>query len=269
MKNLEKYKDDLDQLIRLGHQLLHAMRYECKTDQFVESVKQQLGEKTSRFLKSLPSFKIEYQIWYSEATAIVRQLLPDRLDDFTGYYEKPSGRKNVTYETYRISDYLLGLEVTDTGSFGATIVSPDAAIPRFEQQLAIMKAVKSRFESSLFDIRQIVQADLLDSELEAADLLVKHGFVRAGGAIAGVVMEKHLSQVCENHSIKIRKKNPKISDFNERLKAAEVIDTPQWRSNQFLADIRNQCDHNRKYEPTMERVSELVEGVRKLTKTLY
>ncbi len=243
------------------------MRYESTKDEFVKIVKKQLGEKATGFLDSLPSFSDEYQIWYSEAKAIVRQLLPDRIDDFVGYYEKPRNRKEITYETYRISDYLLGLITRD--SFGETAVGPSNAIRRFEQQLAIMQAVKKRFESSLFDIRQIVQADLLDSELEAADLLVKHGFVRAGGAIAGVVMEKHLSQVCENHAIKIRKKNPNISDFNDGLKAAEVIDTPAWRSNQFLADIRNQCDHNRDDEPTAEKVSELVEGVKKLTKTFF
>ena len=60
-----------------------------------------------------------------------------------------------------------------------------------------------------------------------------------------------------------------ISDLNDALKAAEVIDTPQWRSNQILADIRNLCDHIRDDEPTAEKVSELVEGVKKLTKTLF
>lgn len=243
------------------------MRYERTKDKFVKLVKKELGEKATDFLDSLPSFSDEYQIWYSEAKAIVRQLLPDRIDDFTGYYEKPRNRKEITYETYRISDYLLGLIRRD--GMGGTAVDPSGAIPRFEQQLAIIRAVKKRFESSLFDIRQIVQADLLDSELEAAELLVKHGFVRAGGAIAGVVMEKHLSQVCENHAVKIRKKNPTISDFNNGLKEAEVIDTPSWRSNQFLGDIRNQCDHNRGVEPTAENVFELIEGVKKLTKTLF
>lgn len=267
MQNLEKYKDDLDLLLRSGNQLMNAMRYESTKEEFVRIVKKQLGDKAKGFLESLPTFSDEYQIWYSEAKAIVRQLLPDRIDDFIGFYETPRNRKDVTSETYRISDYLLGLFVR--GDFGSIKVGPSAAIRHFEQQLVIMKAVKKRFESSLFDIRQIVQADLLDSELEAADLLVKHGFVRAGGAIAGVVMEKHLCQVCENHAIKIRKKNPTISDFNDRLKAAEVIDTPGWRSNQFLADIRNQCDHDRDVEPTAEKVSELVEGVKKLTKTLF
>ncbi len=89
-----------------------AIQYESMREKFVKAVRIELGEKANSFLESLPSFTDEYQGWYSEAKAIIRQLLPDRLDDFSGYYEKPSGRKNVTYETYRISDYLMSLTVT-------------------------------------------------------------------------------------------------------------------------------------------------------------
>lgn len=151
----------------------------------------------------------------------------------------------------------------------ARVVNTDAAIPRFNQQLAIVKAVRNRFESSLFDIRQIVQADLFDSELEAAKALVKHGFFRAGGAIAGVVVEKHLAEVCKNHGIGISKKNPVIADFNDALKNANVIDLPQWRSNQYLGDLRNLCDHNKEKEPSEDEVTDLINGVMKLTKTLF
>ena len=45
----------------------------------------------------------------------------------------------------------------------------------------------------MFDIRQLVQADLFDSELDAADELGKKKFTRAAGALAGVVLERHLS----------------------------------------------------------------------------
>jgi hypothetical protein len=129
--------------------------------------------------------------------------------------------------------------------------------------------VKARFESSLFDIRQLVQADLFDSELDAAEELIKQGFTRAAGALAGVILERHLNQVCLNHNIKISKKDPGISDLNDILKDASVLDIPQWRSIQYLADIRNLCDHNKKVEPTIEQVNELVAGVKKVTKTLY
>ena len=266
MKNLEKYKEDLNQLIETGGQLLNAIQYECSKEEFKKVVKKTLGAKATDFLSNLPAFSDGYQAWYSEAKVLVRQLLPDRFDDFCDYYEKPKGRKDLDHENYRISDYLLNLSATRRGE---TIVGPDSAIPKFHQQLEIVKAVKKRFESSLFDIRQIVQANLFDSELEAAKALVKNGFFRSGGALAGVVMEKHLVQVCENHGIKFRKKKLTIADFNEALKAAEVIDIPRWRLNQHLADIRNRCDHHREAEPTSEQVTDLVDGVMKLTKTVF
>jgi len=132
-----------------------------------------------------------------------------------------------------------------------------------------LKSVKTRFESSLFDIRQLVQADLFDSELEAAKELAKHKFTRAAGALAGVVLERQLAQVCENHGLKITKKNPSISDLNDILKNADVIDTPQWRFIQHLADIRNICDHSKTIEPTVEQVDDLINGVIKTCKTLF
>ena len=269
MKNFEQYKDDLEQLIAAGTRLEMAMRYACDPKAFEKSVRKERGEKaTPDFLRDLPSFPDEYQAWYSEAQRLVRQLLPDRFDDFSGYYEKPKTRKELTNESYRISDFLQSLQVIRSRD-GKEIVGPSAAISQFKQQLTIVKAVSNRFESSLFDIRQFVQVDLFDSELEAAQALVKQGFLRAGGAMAGVVMEKHLAQVCENHKVKLGNQAPTIANFNDALKKAEVIDLPQFRFNQLLGDLRNRCAHNKDAEPTKENVNDLVDGVGKLTKTLF
>jgi len=149
------------------------------------------------------------------------------------------------------------------------VVGPDAAIPHFRQQLAIVKAAKSRFDSSLFEIRQLVQADLFDSELAAAEGLNKYKFARAAGALAGVVLEGHLAQVCHDRKLTISKKNPGISDLNEVLKAGDVIDVPEWRFIQHLADIRNLCDHSKKPDPTAAQVADLIDGVKKAIKTVF
>jgi hypothetical protein len=230
--------------------------------------KKQFKDKAKEILASLPTFTDAYQPWYSEAKALIRQLLPDRLANFVRHYEKPKPRKDITHESYRIEDYLQGLQVT-RGWQKEKVVGPESAIPHFRQQLSILNAVNGRFESSLFDIRQLVQVDLFDSELDAAVELAKNKFTRAAGALAGVVLEKHLTQVCQNHAIKITKKNPGIGDLNEALKKADVIDTPQWRFIQHLADIRNLCDHNKKTEPTGSQVDDLIAGVQKLVKTVF
>jgi hypothetical protein len=280
LTNLDRYKNDLGSLIAKGDDLLNAMLAECFPDKITERLRKEfekagiskplIGKKTKEYFDSLPTFQQAYQSWYSEAKAMVKQLLPDRLADFVRHYEKAKPRKDITYANYTIEDYLQGLNVNRlSGLQREKIVGPDAAIPQFQQQLAIVQSVKARFESSLFDIRQLVQADLFDSELEAAEELAKNKFTRAAGAVAGVVLERHLAQVCDNHNIKVAKQNPTISDLNDILKGANVVDIPQWRFIQHLADIRNLCDHNKVVEPTIEQVNDLVQGVRKISKTLF
>lgn len=144
-----------------------------------------------------------------------------------------------------------------------------AVANRFSMQLAILRAVQDRFESTLFDIRQLVQADVFDSELDAARELAKNGFLRGAGAVAGVVLEKHLAQVAANHTVVMRKQHPTISDLNDALKNAQVIDVPVWRSIQRLGDLRNLADHNKHREPTTEEINELIDSVDKIAKTLF
>src|SRR5262245_53849428 len=151
-KNITRFKPDLQRLIQDG-QLLHlAMRYEVHSEQFAAALRKQLGkDEAQELIKSLPTFSVGYERWYSESLVVLRQLLPDRVGDFVGLYEKPKGRKEVQYGNYVIQDYLQGLRVTLRGE---EKVGPGAAICQFEQQLAILKAAEARFESSLFEMRQ-------------------------------------------------------------------------------------------------------------------
>ena len=258
INNLKRYEADLDRLLSEGHLLLTAMHAE----QYPDELKKHLGEGHAAFVKKLPKFKTDYQRWYSEAKVVVKQIIPDRLDDFVRHYERHHGRKRMQWDNYTIEDYLQGLSVGET-------VPMRAGISRMEQQQSILQSAKQRFKSSLFDIQQLLAADLFDSELSAARALAKNGFVRAAGAVAGVLLEKHLRQVCENHSIKVTKKNPSIGDLNNLLKEAGVIDTPRWRATQHLADIRNLCDHDKEREPTKDQVQDLMDGVEKALKTLF
>jgi len=263
--NLERFRKDLDRLIDNGTILEYSMKRAIDKKAFDASAKEQLKEKSSAFIKSLPDFRVSYEAWYSESLALLKQLLPDRVANFISFYEKPKTRKDISYGNYVIQDYLQGLRVSRVGQ---TIVDSSAALPQYQQQLSIIKAAKTRFESSLFEIRQLVQADLFDSEIEASRELLKHKFLRAAGAVAGVVLEKHLRQVCDDRSLSITKKNPGISDLNEILKANSVIDVAQWRYISLLGDIRNLCDHNKSQEPTHEQVIDLINGTDKVLRTV-
>ncbi|HMQ70178.1 MAG TPA: hypothetical protein PKA90_12550 [Ignavibacteria bacterium] len=269
MKNIEKYKSDLKLLIEKGDKLDLSIKYECYPEKIVVQIKAHLKDdkKVKEYIKKILPFNKEYQIWYSESLVLIKQLLPDRIYDFVRLYEKPKTRKAIEYGNYVIEDYLQTLTVRS--ACGEKKVGPEAAINQFEQQLNILKSIERRFESTLFDIRQLVQADLFYSELDAAKELNKNKFSRGAGAIAGVVLEKHLGQVLANHNLKSTKNNSSISDFNDILKSANVYDTPTWRKIQHLGDIRNMCDHSKSREPKQDEVDELITRVDAIIKTVF
>jgi len=269
MNNIDKYKKDLKFLIEKGDKLDTSIKYECYPENVENQIKEVLKdeEKTKKYIREILPFNKEYQSWYSESLVLIKQLLPDRLSDFVRLFEKPKARKSIEYGNYVMEDYLQTLRVSN--NFGEKKVGPEAAINQFEQQLNILKSIERRFESSLFDIKQLVQADLFDSELDAAKELNKNKFSRGAGAIAGVVLEKHLAQVLLNHNIKIAKKTPSIADLNDNLKSSGIYDTPIWRKIQHLGDIRNLCDHNKEREPKNDEVEELILGVGAIIKTVY
>lgn len=266
--NLAKYKKDLEAVIEEGYLVQQSLRRMYRgREQFREELREANGgdeEAVEEILKKLRPFPSAYQEWYSEAVSLIRQLLPDRLTDFIKLYEKPKTRKEVTAENYRIEDACQGLSLTR----GATvIVDSKAAVVLVHQQIAMVKAIQRRFESSLFDIKQLVQADIFDSELESARSLLKNGYTRAAGAIAGVVLEGHLKEVAAKHGLPKGAKT--INPINMALKAAEVIDLAQSRHIEFLGDIRNKCGHKNSADPTPSEVEDLIAGTEKVIKTIF
>ncbi|SHL57427.1 hypothetical protein SAMN05444159_6253 [Bradyrhizobium lablabi] len=254
----ERYKADLTRLVWEGKKIAVALQYDCDPE---------AAKKTGLKKEDLPDARQAYQAWYSEALACVTQLLPDRVEDFISYYKPLKPRKSVGFANYTMSDYLIGSTVYDSDS-ARWIVPANSALSAIFNQYKIVETISNRFESTLFDIRALVHADLLDDELAAADELNKQGFSRGAGAIAGVVLEAHLAGISETHKIKLAK-NATISTLNDALKKADILDTATWRFIQHLGDIRNKCDHKADADPTRDEVKELVDGVRKITKTVF
>lgn len=275
MNNRQRYKMELEQLVKWGKRLEAAIVYECSLKEIkdigVEDIlehAEKLGWEDGDDEIHIPSFREEYRQWYSEAEAIVRQLLHTHLEDFRRYYQLPNPQDpmKITDRDYRISDYLIGQQVMAHSFYGhrVSVHGNPIVLHLFKQQLSIVKAAAERLDSSLHEIKQLVQADLFDSELDAAKELMNTGFLPAAGMMAAVVMEKHLAQVCEKHGIEFKKEKRKltINDFNDRLKDNSVIDIPEWRRNQHLGDLRNLCSHyNEGREVTKEEIEELIKGV--------
>lgn len=241
MNEYSDIKKELKKLISKGNELYKAlgMYKEDRTNFF--------------------DFVSGYEGWYSKALSIVKQLLPDRVEDFIILYTN-NKRKELCYSTYTISD---ALRMVEKGN-----CTPFVAITSFMRQIEILKACEDTFDSKLYNLKVLLQADVFDSEIDSAKHLKKKGFYRAAGAICGVVIEKHFSEVCKNRGIVIKKKSPTIADYNDALRDI-VYDIVEWRKIQRLGDIRNLCDHSKDREPTLDEIEDLISGTEKVIKTIF
>lgn len=218
--------------------------------------------------KDMVAFGTAYQNWYSRAYKLVQALAPERLAEFTGYYQIDTKRKVTDASNYVIQDYVKGIGAR-VGAYSKPLWDIHLTIQiRIVNQMQIIASLRSRIGTVLQDVTGHLFAELQDAELNAASQLKKTS-LRAAGALAGVVLERHLQRVAVNHGVAPAKKSPTIADLNDPLKQAGVYDTPTWRKIQLLSDIRNICSHQKSADPTPEQVEELIAGVNSVVKGIF
>ena len=256
-------RDRLDELIEEGRSLVSAV---------------QTAHATLSDRKAHPDMipEIQYQTWYTEATRVIRDILPERLAEFRALYDPSDGSTEVPKSrlSYGIRHFLSGYTRWTGGTETTGLRRPQlpysaVALRKLEIQVAILEAARLPLDSVLADIRGIVQADLFDSELAAARHLHENGYVRAAGVLSGVVLESHLQTVCATHSVAYQKQKPTISDLSQYLRQSGIIDLPVERRIQALADIRNLCSHKDRRDPTHDEAEQLIDGVDNTIKTIH
>lgn len=255
MNKYDDIKKEIERLFEEGKRLHNGLTV---LDDVVLDKRKSLSDKDE---KDMYFFIYDYEVWYTASLHIIKNIIPDRVNDFVFLY-RGDKRKEITWQNYTISDAIQA-KTSSSHSF-----HPGCASYNLLQQVSIVKSCLDKFDKKVYDIQLVLQADIFDSEIESAKHLHKLGFLRAAGAICGVVIEKHFAGVSDAHNIAIKKKNPTISDFNDKFKDV-VYDTIEWRRIQRLGDIRNLCDHNKDREPTPDEVLELISGTERTIKTIF
>ncbi len=266
-KNREALLRDTQQLLSEGVQIFQAELHRRGKGGVSVKGKTAEAKKDSELVEKYPLHQ-SYQAWYSKALPLVRQVLPDRHAEFIEQYRLDK-RKEVSWLSYTISDYLIGLQITrgfDKTPVFDTFTSFSA---KFQHQLTILSSCADRIDSALANIEGLLQAELFDDALAAARELQRKKHLRAAGTLAGVTLERHLATVATRRAIQVGKKDPTIADLNEALKREGVLDIPNWRFIQRLADLRNLSAHAKDREPTSDEVEELIGGIEKTIKTVF
>lgn len=123
----------------------------------------------------------------------------------------------------------------------------------FKRVKAVFMAAREDFEGGyLGKVRNLVQAEIADSELDQARELLRSGYIAAAAVVAGVVLETTLKTLCERHTIatgKLEKMNAdlvKIGQYNvlvqKRITALAAIrnSAAHGNVNDFeLADVKS------------------------------
>jgi len=104
------------------------------------------------------------------------------------------------------------------------------------------------FYGLLIPFKQLVQAEVFDSELDQAKHFLDTGYITAAAVTAGVVLETAIRELCKNHDeIELYPENStipkKLDVLNAALKKADVYGVLQQKRITALADIRNSAAH--------------------------
>lgn len=243
--------DNIDQLVSEGEML--SISLFKLSQEGLNSLKKQNVDPTV-----LPDFNSDYESWYTKCYNLIHMVANYRLSDFVSLY-KCENRKTLSIENYCIMDALWG-RIWSRGD--KVIAEPKDIISKVRMQVKIVASLKTIINDYFYNLNTEIEYDVFDSELDSAYELLKKKFLRSAGVIAGVLLEKHLLNVCNAHSIKIAKKEPTLSDLYNILKDNAIIDLAMWRKLQYLGDIRNLCCHNKGADPTDTQVKDLLDGTK-------
>ncbi|EHV9709249.1 DUF4145 domain-containing protein [Vibrio parahaemolyticus] len=107
---------------------------------------------------------------------------------------------------------------------------------------AIFDAAKEDFEGGyLSSLKQLVQAEVFESELDQAQELLDSGYKLASAVIAGVVLETALRDLCSSNKIA----HGKLDTMNSQLTKAGIYSKLQQKQITAIADIRNSAAHGK------------------------
>ena len=237
-----------------------------------------------------------YQAWYTKALRVIRQLYPERSDDFQAHYRELLALQRSTpslpwyRKALRVMHRLTarrsqaakdhereGHDSARPGSpetvrhtcMGMTITPNGEMIPsvrltflaHFSQQLRILSAVRDGLEYVLADVHSTLYGDVENHVLAAVYTLSQHGHRRAAGALAGVLLEIHLAHVATKYRVAVGAKSPDITMLNAALKRGGIYDGESWRFIQRLGALREVWVDSSRHDPTVDELTTFIHGV--------
>ena len=116
-------------------------------------------------------------------------------------------------------------------------------------------------------VMKLAQNEVFNDLLDEASYLLSQGYKDAAAVYIGIVLERHLRQLCAKHGVSLvinRKKKPKpkmARDMNHDLYNHKLINQVDWESITSWVGIRNKAAHGHVEEYNIEQVENMYRGV--------
>jgi len=132
----------------------------------------------------------------------------------------------------------------------------------FNLAFGVLKAASDDYKHGfLFEVRNIVAAEVFDDFLEQAEYLLGAGYQAPAAVIVGSVLEDGLRQLCQRHGIVLSAK-PKLDMMNADLYKAGAYNLLTQKKITALAQVRNSAAHGQWDQFAVRDVEDMLNAVR-------
>jgi hypothetical protein len=117
--------------------------------------------------------------------------------------------------------------------------------PNVEQAFGILAAARDDVQAgALFEIKDLITADVFDNFLEQGQALLSAGYFAPAAVVIGAVLEDGLRKLCDKSAISLSDR-PKLDSMNALLAKAGIYNSLTQKNVTALADIRNSAAHGK------------------------
>ena len=207
----------------------------------------------------------KYLSWFFPVSNSIKFLFPEKFDEFNNCYYNYLKTNNRTPDNYKISNYINNdkIDINTNFKYYDENIRIKIVYNNFNHQRLIVKAIIDNFDSVSFNYEKETYMTFQEENIDSVQELFDNNFLRAAGALCGVIIEKHLkTKLLPFDKNAFTSKNLTLEPLNQACKKNNIYTTTEFKKIIHLTDLRNLCDHKNTKDPTKDQVQELIDGTK-------
>jgi hypothetical protein len=178
----------------------------------------------------------------------------------------------AAYQWFTSSQNILSRVFSETSQHYRNFTAQGAKALTYSPVLRAQGVLKAAYDDLkggyLFDLRRLVEAEVLDDLLGQADALLAAGYFQPAAVVAGCVLEDTLRKLSERNGWELPER-PKLDTMNADLARAGHYTKLTQKRITAIADIRNSAAHGKWDQFTRTDVEDAVSWIRNFAEAQF